>query len=315
MMFNIIKQGIMKRVFNFRNVLAIAAGLLFANATFAQILTDYEDRAETSYQTAGATFRLYVEPDGTYSPTYNPVTNANLGATARWTWTFVGLTGAPLSGVAAAQNWVEFTNPGVGAYTITVAESNTLSVCADGTPESQDVTVIAAPTAAITTADPAQACGDVAAMAVVMSITEAVPAAVAGYAFAVNELVENIDPSDAVIGAALVDNDAFIDFPTTAKLNTGNGLTGVASPYGYTFNTSALDVQNGLRTRYTYTLIKASDAPGPSANGIISAISQKSNYIDGNDTYAFNANNQIVIIVNPTPVTGPIFHIPNDWAY
>jgi hypothetical protein len=308
-----IKQGIMKRVFKLRTTVAVAALALLATGTFAQILTDYENVAETMYQTVGTTFRLYVEPDAVYSPTYNPATNANISPTAEWTWTYAGLTGAPLTGVATAQNWVEFTNPAAGAYTITVAESNTLGGCIDGTPVSQAVTVIGAPTAALTTADPAQACGDQVAMAVALTFTEAVPVAFAGYAFAVNELVENISPTSVVL-ATLTDNDGFIDFPLAGKLNSGNGLTGAASPYGYSFNTSALTVQNGLRTRYTYTLIKASDAPGASADGVISAISQKSNYIDGNDTYAFG-DNQIVIIVNPAPTTGPIFHVPNDWAY
>jgi len=306
----------MKRVFKFKSIVAIAAMLLFASGTFAQILTDYQDVAETSYQTAGTSFRLYVEPDAVYSPTYDPATNANINANARWTWTFAGLTAtAPVvTATPVAQNYVEFTNVTAGSYTITVAESNTIGGCVDGTAESQDVTVIAAPAATITTADPAQACGNQAAMNVAMTFTEAVPAALAGYAFAVQELVENIDPSDAVL-ATLGTNNTFVNFPAAGKLNTGSGLTGAASPYGYTFATSALNVQNSLRTRYTYTLIKASDAPGAAANGVISAISQKSDYLAGTiQTYAFT-DNQIVIVVNPAPVTGPIYHIPNNFAY
>jgi hypothetical protein len=62
-------------------------------------------------------------------------------------------------------------------------------------------------------------------------------------------------------------------------------------------------------------LLKASDAPGAAANGIISAISEKSDYIAGVvSTYAFT-DSQIVIIVNPAPSTGPIYHIPNSYAY
>jgi hypothetical protein len=316
-MYNL-KQGIMKRVFKLRNLLAITASVLIANTTFAQILTDYEDLAESSYQTAGTTARLYVEPDGVYSPTYDPATNGNINANARWTWTFAGLTAtAPVvSGNAVAQNFVEFTNVAVGSYTVTVAESNTFAPCLDGSPESQVIEVIAAPTAAITTADPGEACGTQPAMTVNVTFTEAVPVALAGYAFAVNELVENIDIAGTTT-ATLTDNDGFIDYPTTGKINTSNDLTGAASPYGFAFTTSALAVQNNLRTKYTYTLIKASDAPLAEPNGVISAISQKSDYPNHAtpNTYAFNANNQIVIIVNPTPVTGPIYHIPNDFAY
>jgi hypothetical protein len=298
--------------------LIMVAIFTFAGAN-AQILTDYDNVAEDVYQTAGKTFRVYVEPDIVYSPGYDPATNAPLGAAARWTWTYpAGLsTGAPATATPVNQNWVEFTNPVVGGpFTLEVVESNTISGCADATAETRDIYVVAVPTATITTADPAQACDDQAAAAVAMTFTEAVPAGFAGYAFAINELVENIDPSDVVIGAALVDNDAFIDFPTSGKLNTGNDLTGGASPYGYTFNTSDLDVRNGLRTRYTYTLIKASDAPGAAADGVISAISEKSDYIGGTVlTHAFGAKTTFVAIVNPSPQTGPIFHIPNNFAY
>jgi hypothetical protein len=306
----------MKRVLKNRTILAIAVMLLMANGIYAQILTDYQNVSETSYQTAGLTFRLYVEPDAVYSPTYAAATNTNINATARWTWTYpAGLTGAPVSTVVSTLNYVEFTNPAVGGpYTVTAAESNTIGGCADATPSSQVVQIIAAPSAAITTADPAQACGNQPAMTVNMTFTEAVPVAFAGYAFAVQELIENIDPSDVVIGAALVNNSSFIDRPTTNKLKTPT-LTGAASPYGFSFTTAALNVQNGLRTRYTYNLLKASDAPVAALNGIISAISQKSDYIGGViSTYAF-ADSQIVIIVNPAPSTGPIYHIPNGFAY
>jgi hypothetical protein len=309
----------MKRVLKNRTILAIAVMLLMANGTYAQILTDYQNVSETSYQTAGLTFRLYVEPDSVYSPGYVGATNSPINANARWTWTYpAGLvTGVPVSGVVSASNtnYVEFTNPTVGGpYTVDVVESNTTVGCADATAISQVVQIIAAPQATITTADPAPACGGQPAMTVNMTFTEAVPSTLAAYAFAVNELIENIDPSDALIGAALVDNDGFKDFPTTGKLKTP-ALTGAGSPYGYSFTTAALTVRNNLRTRYTYTLIKASDAPVAAVDGVISAISQKSDYIAGTvSTYAFT-DNQIVIVINPAPTTGPIYHIPNNFAY
>jgi len=70
------------------------------------------------------------------------------------------------------------------------------------------------------------------------------------------------------------------------------------------------------RTRYTYTLVKATDAPGPAADGVISAISQKSDYVGGTVlTHAFGAKSTYVAIINPTPVTGPIYHISNTFNY
>ncbi len=46
-----------------------------------------------------------------------------------------------------------------------------------------------------------------------------------------------------------------------------------------------------MRTRYTYTLVKASDAPGAALDGVISAISQKSDFIVATvNTYPFFAD-------------------------
>lgn len=272
---------------------------------------NYDNVAETVYQTAGKNFRLYVEPDVIYSPNYNSGAGWVLGTNARWTWTYTGLTGTPVSSSAQNQNWVEFTNPAVGTYSIGVVETNTIVSCDDGG-VTKTVEVIAAPTAAITTADPAQACGNQSAMAVQIQFTENVPTTWASYAFAVNETVENIDVSDVVIGLALVNDNSFVNYQTSGKLNA---LGGTQPNYTWSFNTSALTVQNNLRTRYTYTLIKASDAPAAALDGVISAISQKSDYVGGVvQTHAFG-DNQIVIIVNPVPTTGPIYHIPNNFAH
>lgn len=307
----------MKKSTFLKVALVAVAMLMFAGANAQVANADYQNVAEDIYQTAGKTFRVYVEPDAVYNPAYVAPGWA-LDAAARWTWTYpaalstLPASAAPASGSAQNQNWVEFTNPQVGGpHVLTVVESTTVGIgCVDADAETRNIRIVAAPTATITTAAPAQACGDQAAAAVAMTFTENVPLALASYAFAVNELVENIDPSDVPIGAALVDNDAFLDFPTTGKLNA---FTTGASPFGYTFNTTVLTVQNNLRTRYTYTLINASDVVGV---GVVSAISEKSDYVGGTVlAHAFTGTTTISYIVNPTPVTGPIFHIPNNFAY
>jgi hypothetical protein len=315
-------------------VLGVAAAMLLTTGVYAQVAnSDYAEydanvTAPTNIdyvtlRTGGTTtMGYYALPDPVYHPSYSgPGWTLTAGFT--WNWTIPTNPGgaASISGGGAPANYVEIDYTATGNYVVNVAEQAPAAFggCADATPTVMNVTVIAPPSVGITTADPAQACGNQAAMTVDLSLTEAVPAALAGYAFAINETVENIDAGGTPIGAALVDNDAFVDYPTTAKLNTGNDLTGAASPYGCQFTTSALDVQNNLRTRYTYTLIKASDAPAAAADGVISAISQKSDYVavaGGADylTYAFT-DNQIVIIVNPAPVTGPIYYVPNNFNY
>lgn len=299
--------------------LALVAVAMFVFAGLnAQILTNYQNVSEDVYQTAGKTFRVYVLPDLVYSPGYNATTNSPLGATALWTWTYpAGLTtGAPATGTPANQNWVEFTNPVAGGpFALTVAESTTVGIgCIDATPETRNIYVIAAPTATITSAALTQFCGVTAAQTVAMSFTESVPAAWAAYSFAVTEVVETIDPSDNLI-AAVSTNTTFVNFPTTAKLKAP-ALLGAASPYTYSFNTSALAISAGNRTRYTYTLVRTPLVTGGAAAGVVSAISEKSDLIGGTIlAHAFSGTTTVSYIVNPAPATGPIYHIPNNYAY
>ncbi len=326
-MFNFIKQGIMKRVFRLVTVLAVALLLLPASGLFAQVpnanytqyLVSDPAPANVDYVTikaGGTVMGYYALPDPVYHPNYNAGDGWALTAGFTWAWTNPTNPGSAATfNKPGAANYVEITYPVVGDYVINVAETAppAFGGCADATPTVLDVTVIAAPTAVITTADPAQACGDQLAMAVAMTFTEAVPASLASYAFSVSEVVENIDATGTPT-ATVSTNNTFVDYPTGGKLKAP-ALTG-AGPFGFSFNTSALTIQHGLRTRYTYTLHKASNAPVADADGVISAISEKSDYVSGTvNTYAFGAKTTLVAIVNPAPNTGPIYHIPNTYAY
>ncbi|HNT42410.1 MAG TPA: hypothetical protein PKN78_09275 [Tenuifilaceae bacterium] len=303
----------MKKSTLLKMALTLTAMFMFTGA-FAQILTNYSE-VETveMYQTVDRTFQLYVLPDPIYSPTYDPATNAHLGANSQWRFVYTGLTGNPLNNTPAAQNWVEFTNPGVGNYTVAATELNTLIGCEDASPRTTTIHVVAAPVATCPTADATTFCGNTVAQAIALNITENVPNALGAYAFSVEEVVDEIDGSDALI-TNVSSNSTFVNFLTTGKAKSGTtGFTAATPDFTYTFNSSALAVSNNHRTRYTYTFHDASDA-GTAADGIISAISHKSDFIDGLISYAFT-DNQVVFIVNPAPSTGPIYHIPNQYAY
>lgn len=308
------------------NFLKIAFTLVLAfviSGAFAQILTVYDETNATDmYQTESTTFRLYALPDANFSGSYDAATNTGIDVNARWTWDLGGLTAiAPWvdNTTAIAQNYVEITAPaaGGGPYTIDATESNTLGGgCVSGTTQSQIVNVVAAPTGSITTTDilaPAN-CGDQAAETVQVQFVENVPDALAGFAFAVTETVDVIDGTGAFVSNVST-NATFVSFTTATKAQgVGADFTAAsASPnFYYEFSTSPLVVDGGTnRTRYTYNLVKATDAPGASLDGVISAISEKSQYIDGVDTYSFG-DSEVVFIVNPAPVTGPIYHISND---
>lgn len=290
----------MKKSTFLKAALTVIAALTFGSA-YAQsieaIPTDYTaTETEEMYQTVGYAFRLYAQPD----PVYN-------GTNSTWTFT----TTLPLlygtSGIAMAQNWVEITNAAtIGNYTVDVVEGNTLIGCTDATPVTTTIHIVAAPTATITTTDATAYCGDQAAQTISVAITENVPDAFAAYAFSVTETVEEIDVNGDVIGTPTT-NATFVNHTVASML----ALTGTPN-FTTTFSSSALTVKNAHRTRYTYTLKKASDASA-ATDGIISAISAKSNITGTQVAFAFT-DSEVVFLVNPTPVTGPIYHLPNDFA-
>lgn len=314
------------------NFLKIAFTLVLAfviTGAYSQaILTDYDETNATEmYQTVNTSFNLYAYPDANFSPSYDEATNSGYDATARWTWDVGGLdagVAAPWADDATAidQNFVEITAPAAAAdYTVQVTESNTLGGgCASGTTQSQVVHVIAGPSAVITSSDittPVN-CGDQSAETVQIQFVEAVPVGLAGYAFAVQEVVETIDGLGATI-TPVSTNAIFVDFQTSGKaqgLISGGGdfLNTSASPnFYYEFTTSALNLVGTARTKYTYTLLEPSDL-STGTDGVVSAISEKSQYLDGVSTFAYSGKSEIVFIVNPAPVTGPIYHIANDYA-
>ncbi len=271
-------------------------------------------------KTGGTTMGYYALPDPVYHPNYNAAGSWALTAGFVWDWTIPTNPGAATVTYPVATkpaNYVEITYPALGSYVVNVAEHAPAAFggCVDATPTVMNVTVIAPPTATVTTADVTNYCGDQAAQPISISFTENIPDAMAAFAFGVNEVVETIDPSDVVLSVVTASHSV-VDFPTTGKAKTGTAGFVAATPnFTYGFNSAALAVSGGQRTRYTYTLVKASDAPGAAADGVISAISQKSDFVSGVvSTYPIT-DNQVVFIVNPTPSTGPIYHIANNFAY
>jgi hypothetical protein len=313
----------------FKSVLGVAAAMLISAGAFGQIsfvndsYKQYDSNVlapdtvdYVTLKAGGTTMGYYAKPDPVFHPNYTQGGAWTLTAGFAWNWAV-----APVMATAkpGAANYVQITYTATGNYAVTVAEQSSAAFggCVDATPTLMNVTVIAPPQVSITTATPVNgSCGNQAAVPVALSFAEAVPQNWAGYAFAVHQTIENIDAVNAVIGAAILSADT-LDFPTTAKLKNPT-LTGAGSPYTWTFNSRPLTVRNGMRTRYTYTLVKASDAVG--ADGVVSSISQKSDFISGTvNTYPFFADathfTSYSVVVNPAPATGPIYYIPNNFAY
>ena len=317
----------MKKVNLVRTFLSVAVAMLVTNGTFAQVndpsgdYVVYDNAAaapnDVEYVTVGATMGYFAQPDPIYHPNYNAGGGWALTAGFVWNWTAPTDPGtAPTFNKPGDANYVEITYPVAGNYEIDVAEQSPAAYggCADATPTVMNVTAIAAPTAQFGTADITSGlCGDQAAESIELDITESAPDALAAYAFTITETVENIDNLGAVTGTVTATHNVE-DFGLAAKANTGtSGFAGTSPNFTYTFNSAALTVQNSERTKYTYTLASTSGVTG---TGIVSAISQKSDYLAGAvNAQAFGAKTTVVFIVNPAPATGPIYHVPNNYAY
>ena len=276
-----------------------------------------------TFKTGGTIMGYYALPDPLYHPSY--VTAGTLTAGFVWNWTNPTDPGSPATFSGALGNYVEITYPAAGDYVIKVAEqaSATYGGCPDATPTVMNVSVIAAPTFTISAPALANTCGNKPTQTISAAIVENVPVNWASYAFKVTQEIDELDVNDIVIldGA---ESDT-ISYTLAAKLQT---LGGASPNYTWQFNTRALNVNNGHRTRYIYRFKKPTGAPAGAAEGFVSAITQKSDYIAPGiaalNTYPFAVNAPVTLvggvatityIVNPAPSTGPIYHIPNQYAY
>ncbi|MHC1703418.1 MAG: hypothetical protein AB9846_05870 [Tenuifilaceae bacterium] len=329
------KSTLMKWTFLFVAIFAFTS-------TFAQVAgTDYAQydanlTAPTTidYVTLKAPNTImgyYAKPDPAYHAGY---VTPGWALTADFVWNWVNTvnpgTAATFAKTGAA-NYVEVTYAQLGNYTITVAEqaSPAFGGCVDASPTVMNVTVVAPPTGTtsiapvgwqqITLNQSYQICGTQLAQTVTVAFNEAIPNALASYAFQVTEMKETIDGSGANLTTPQAET-VVQDFPLTTKLKGTNLGTlpgaafATATPaFTFTFNTDALVILQTLgvdaRTRYTYKVTRTGDV---AQNGFVSNISHKSDYLGAVNYYNFT-NQTVTFIINPTPSTGPIYHIPNNF--
>ncbi|MDD2548453.1 MAG: hypothetical protein PHD00_00005 [Bacteroidales bacterium] len=274
---------------------------------------------KVDYVTVGATMGYYADPDPVYHSDWNQTDGWGLTTGFVWNWSVPTAPGAAATVVSPVAsfpaNYVQITFPEAGDYIVNVAEESPAAFggC-EGSTTIMNVTAIVAPTATITSTDITTGlCGNQAAENIVVSITENIDLSLAGYAFKITELIEQIDDNGDLIGGPYTATDHY-DFALDSKLqDSSTGFSGAASPYTFTGTSSALNVVGGNRTRYTYTLASTAGVTG---TGIVSAISHKSDYLAGQvNGHTFGAKTSLVFVVNPQPVTGPIYHIPNNYVF
>jgi hypothetical protein len=304
---------------------------LVVTGAFAQVADgDYSEYdanttapTNVDFVTVGSTMGYYAEPDPVYHPLYDAGNGWTLDAGGSWTWTIPTNPGVATMATPGAANYVEITWVGTGNHVVNVAESFT-GGCTDLTPTVMNTTVLPVPTAAltgaavdanwdeITASQEYQRCSALpAGENLTATFTETgVLAANAHYAYGIQLTRTAYDALGAVVDGPTV--STLIDYPTTAKAdgatNDGGSMNTNSGALSY-YN----DGTDDYRTVYVFTLIKASDAPGAAADGVISQISEKSDYLAAAvNTYAFSGSD-VTYNINLPPVTGPVYYIANDF--
>lgn len=315
----------MKKSTLLKLALVFTALTMFVGAN-AQTPAQYTaDETETMVQTEGISFRLYVTPDPVYSPNYT--TTGVLGTNSRWTFTVpAGLTailpvvtGAP---APVNQNWVEISNPvaNVADYAVSVVESNTDFSCVDAG-RTTNISVIAAPTATITST-PGATWTQVGATqeyfrCAVAADAIAVPALAITYTEDARRVENSYDYILSVTrGGYDVDNNVLV---ADADVTAGFGKSAMnaiaayaASPISHTTASTMSLLTSGtqlVRTKYVFTLANIS-----SKTSYLSYFRANTAFVPSIATnYYAVAAQTVTFWLNPAPVTGPIYHIPNNY--
>jgi len=288
----------------------------------------------------------YAEPDPAYHPNYNGGAGWVLNGVNTWTWTVpTNPGGATVTNTVPENNYVEITYPALGDYVVNVVETAGAAFggCFDATPTVMNVTVVDPPTGTLsinpglgwteTTANESYSiCGNQGAQTVTLTFVENIPDAYAGYSFAVASKVEVLDGADAVVATPTAEAITQ-DFPATTagRLKAGqvgtltNAAFAAATPnFTYTFDSDALalvqhDFGSGAvdaRTKYTYKVVRTSDLTNTDFTSVITGKTDHSLDNTGATTnYQAFAVSEVSFIINPTPSTGPIYHISNTWEY
>ncbi|QKG78916.1 hypothetical protein [Tenuifilum thalassicum] len=269
------------------------------------------------YMVEGTTVPVYALPDPVYHPWDYASGTWTLTDGFTWNWA-EGTTTLTFSQNGAPDNYVEITAPAGSAagspYTVTVYEQSPAAFggCADATPTSITVNVVATPSAtlgALAGASDSYCVGDA-------SIPSAINATISG-GWQNYRLVWRLEIATLDNNAA---KDQYYDDETGAgasavqkyavNYTTASPEAVAASGAHDIMTVSSFSVINNKPTVYTYELISINDQALRFGDFIT---------LDGDATdpsaFTYNAISETYTLqINPAPVTGPIYHIPTTWA-
>jgi hypothetical protein len=321
----------MKKMNFLRAVMSIAAAMLLTTGVFGQVQggADYQPipgdvTLAIDSVTTGATTRLYVKPDVYYHPNYTAVGLWTLTGGFTWTWNVPVAAGTPqgevntdvtvdvLWGAAAVTNYnVVVTELAPAGYGGCSGDTNVY------------VRILATPTATFTADNPGSIIGaNLTVCEGDARLTDIVQATLTG--------ITNLQLQWTLEIATLNASAAKDEYFDLDKLTLGavqafaiNRAGTVADPQESGINALTFDFDRP--NDGDYTAIDPGAGPKKATvytyviNGVNDRISRKSDYLlnptaaSQSWTWYDTVAETIVIRINPAPVTGPIYHIPNNW--
>ena len=303
------------------SILSLAMIVFFANGLQAQThdgtaVTGY---STTAYATGGAvhvveggTVPVYAKPDTYYHPNWDASTST-WTLTDGFTWSWTVPAGLSASQNDAEDNYVEITGDAAGSYTLEVAEVAPAAYggCS-GAAQTISVTVYPQPTVTLGGDATYDYCAGDASLptGVTATISDGYQAYRLVWSLEIKTL--NADGTDK----AFYDDDKATSGVPLAVEYTTTAPEAVAASGAHDI-TTVVDGGSGLYevidnsvTVYTYSLVSINDQSSRNANfiGLTGDATDASAF-----TYYATAET-VTVSVYPTPVTGPIYHIPTTWA-
>jgi hypothetical protein len=334
-MFNIIKQGIMKRNLKLRTLFvaafAVATMGLFAQtnggAAMPGAQADYVNTTTqaSTYITEGTTVPAYAVPDPYFHPLNDPWNATPVYTlTAGFTWVWTEGTATLTFGTNNANdNYTTITAPAGSSagspYTVNVVETAPAAWggCSDAGID-LTVNVVTVPALAFSAALlGAPEAGTYEVCNSDIATLPAVDIAVSGgwqnYWIAWSLEVKTVDALGATVATYAADKSTpaalAADYPTTAPYKV---ITAAAASNDIT-TVADYSIIGTNSTVYTYTITSINDRASRFGDfiGLDGDTTDESAF-----TYqaAGGAFQTVTITVHPTPTTGPIFHIDDAWA-
>jgi hypothetical protein len=308
------KQNLLKLAFTML-AMVIMTGAMAQNP--ASILTNYVEQDETIYQTEGFNLTLIALPDLALSPDYDAATNTGYNSTSEWQW-MSGSWGGDLVQAWDTDNTVEIPAPAAEAtVTYFVKERFGNVGCESVDAEEKTVAGVAEPDITAFTAvnnggwtynavdDIYEICSATASDAIDITIEElGSSVAMQSYTYGITvtrtEYDGNMVPQGTTDQTGVWGQTADLDgmvagqsptFTITDMVILNDGSTDVPTQYDFTFTPNSL--------ASTTTRVSDFRAGGDGTNAFFNN---------------FTADVTVSYILYPTPVTGPIYHIPNDFS-